>query len=461
MTALVIVIMLITISSKANAQLKLKEVFNKAKNKARQDVDEAVNKEISKVLEPKKKPDQPVEANHPSKDVSGNGRPAGSDLNDEDFVQNAVNRKKDPNYSRLKIAKNLMVDVKGIYPTGYQPKWRFITYNSDLDMDVENWIVPGSGLQHNSKSIAIGDYNGRAVLRFGAFITCDCYADIVIKDSFAVLTETPQTFKVTNFQKIVNEKATGEKCRGIGNVYTDGGWEGKITLSANENGDILMSLMVENYSTETKTNFYDPVTKGYPEKINPSSVSYRYLANNINIANEMSAEKANAIIAAEKETKQRQKDYEVKTKKQLDSIMKVIARKYPQIECRECFYSSSGGYINSTNVDEYYVYSGRYSGSHTEYDLNIKTVIQNKCNYDLTFVGIQQMHNDEQGYYLQEVTKSMPMHYNYSSDQGIMASAFTSILGMGSEFNIKVQDKYYISYASVGAVQWLKVIKSK
>lgn len=40
-----------------------------------------------------------------------------------------------------------------------------------------------------------------------------------------------------------------------------------------------------------------------------------------------------------------------------------------------------------------------------------------------------------------------------------MASVFSSLIGGGSEFNILVQDKYYPNYATVGAVQWLKVIK--
>ena len=236
------------------------------------------------------------------------------------------------------------------------------------------------------------------------------------------------------------------------NWHYAGGWAGKITLSANKNGDINMDLMLENYSAERKTRDGGST---------PSQVSMRYIAKNITVENEMSAEKANGIIAAEKEAKQRQKDYIAKTTKQADLLQKEIAKKYPQAECRSCFYSSRGSYISSRTVDEYYVRSGDYAGSRTDYDLNTKTVIKNKCSYKLMFIGIQQLYDKERGYYLVEVTKTMEAGYNYSADQGIMSSLFTSLIGGGSEFNFSVQDKYAVNYATVNAVQWLKVIKAK
>ncbi len=434
-------------------------------NKIKKKFEDKANNTTDDILNGKKKDTTtaPVKVNTAKDQVSdiiqneainSKERPKLSELHDEDFVQNSYVTAPSSSMTRYPIAKNLFVDLKGNYPNGYAPKWRFISYPSSMSVTVENWFYPNANVRHENYPFSIVAYNDKAVLRLHPFIGCECFADIVVKDSFAVINNSPQTFQITNFRKILNERSTGEPCTTMsGNYVYAGGLEGRLTLSANDNGDLLIDFMLENYSADHKDY------KGRISK--PSQVSLRYIAKGITVENEMSPEKAIGIIAAEKEAKQRQKDYEVKTKKQLDSVMKVIGRKYPQPECRDCFYSSSGGYISSTNVDEYYVYSGNYAGSHTEYDLNIKTIIRNKCNYDLTFVGIQQMHSDDQGYYLQEVTKTMPINYNYSSDQGIMASAFSSILGMGSEFNIKVQDKYYINYASVGAVQWLKVIKSK
>ena len=49
--------------------------------------------------------------------------------------------------------------------------------------------------------------------------------------------------------------------------------------------------------------------------------------------------------------------------------------------------------------------------------------------------------------------------YIYSSDQGAFASVFTTLIGGGSEFNFAVQERNVVKYASVGSVQWLKVVK--
>lgn len=153
------------------------------------------------------------------------------------------------------------------------------------------------------------------------------------------------------------------------------------------------------------------------------------------------------------------KDYNAKTTKQAEELQKAIATKYPQKECRDCFYSSRGAYVSSSTVDLYYANTGDFARSRTDYDLNITTSIKNTCNYPITFVGIQQLFDQQNGYYLKEVTRTMPAGYIYSSDQGAFTSVFTTLIGGGSEFNFAVQERYVVKYASVGSVQWLKVIK--
>ncbi len=443
-------------SNKANSQ----GFLDKIKKKAEDALNKKVDKKVDDVLDGKKK----TEGTSAPSDTSGNASNSKETANakstvkpkdkseqtvisENDFIQSTSFPEKDPNNTRLKIAKNLMLDIKGKYPAGYNPKWRFVSYKSSLDFDVENYVVKRSALGHDKREISIGDYKGKAVLRFGAFITCDCYAEIVIKDSINILTATPQTFKVTNFQKIVNEKVTGEKCRTGNNFYFEGGWEGKITLSADENGDIKMDLLIEVFKPENR----------FAE----AGVTYRYIANNITVENEMTAEKANGIIAAEQEAKQRQKDYITKTTKQADSLQKIIAQKYPQKDCRDCLSRNSNSNLKITPTKTAYTngYGDVFVESGTDWDINTKTEIKNKCNYDVTFIGIQQMYDAERGYYLTEVTKTMEKGYNYSSEQGAMASIFSSLIGGGSEFNIQVLDKYYPNYATVGAVQWLKVVK--
>lgn len=394
--------------------------------------------------------------------VSGSGKnpPQNSEL-DYSTLYQASARPPKPGYSRLPVARNLAIEVKGGYPRGYQPKWRFISYASPLKVKKDDWIYPSATVKSTEFKLSIGDYKGKAVLRIKMYILCECFADIEIGDSLAVITQTPQTFKVTNFQRILNDRATGEPCESTSDKNTLGGSEGLITLSANEAGDLVMSLTIETYTGDkTKRGKHNRETGQLEYRVVPSKLAYKYYAENITVDNEMSPEKAVGIVKAEQEAKQKQKEYMAKTTRQADSLEKLLEKKYPQ-QCRDCFYSSRGGYVSSTRVNDVYRngYGDTFVDSHNEYDLNLTTTIKNKCSHPITFVGIQQLYDDVNGYYLKEVTKTMDAGYHYSSDQGIMASVFTSIIGGGSEFNLMVQEKYAVNYASVGAVQWLKVVK--
>jgi hypothetical protein len=446
LTFLLSVSLFLTTSYKANSQ----GFLDKLKKKAEDALNKKVDKKVDDVLDGKKKSND-VTVSNTNEKGSSDGRPKLSELRESDFIQNDKNPEYDANNTRYRIAKNLLIDIAGKYPNGYVPKWRFINYNSPLNFTLENWLNPRANTSQGKKNIAIGDYNGKAVIRLDAFVLCHCFADIVTKDSVNVLTENPQTFEINNFRRILNDRSTGEPCMPANNPNYAGGWAGKITLSANRNGDITMDLMLENYSAEKKTR----------DAVKPSQVSIRYIAKGITVENEMSAEKATAIVVAEQEAKQRQKDYIAKTTKQADSLQKIIAKKYPQKDCRDCFTRNSNSSLKVTPTKTAYRdgYGDVYVESGTDWDINTKTEIKNKCGYSLTFIGLEQMYDEERGYYLIEVTKTMEKGYSYRSDQGAMESIFSSLVGGGSEFNIKVQDKYYPNYAIVGAVQWLKVVK--
>lgn len=427
----------------ASSQIKLLDKIKKKADQTKRKVENAIDNKVDDLL------------SAPEKELSGKSnekeKKTGekSIIKEGSFYQNSSFPEADPGNTRVSLAGNLAIDIQGKYPPGYKPKWRFITYSSNLDFLMENYITPRSAIGHDKRKIEFGNYNGKAVLRFGAFISCDCYAEIIINDKLNVLTEEKQTFKVTNFQKIVNERITGEPCKGMNNMYTDGGWEGVVTLSANRNGDIAMELVIENFRLASR--------------FSEAGVSYRYIAKDIIIENEMSAEKAVATVKAEQEAKQRQKEYIARMTKQGDSLQALIAKKYTQKNCIECFSRSSNSSLRVTPTKTIYSdgYGDLYAESGTDWDINTKTDIQNKCNYDLLFIGIQQLYEEGRGYYLVEVTKRMEKGYRYQSDQGAFATVFTSLVGMGSEFNFQVQDKYYPGGAMVGAVQWLKVIRSE
>ncbi len=459
--------LIFTFSENAKGQ----KLLDKLKKKK----DDIVNQKIDDILNGKKKDttSKPVTLNTTNDQVNSiiknesnnsNERPKLSEISDADFIQNTSNPPKNESDTRFRIAKNLVIDMTGKYPVGYLPKWRFINYTSSLSVEKENWFRPTSKIAYTKYPLSIGQYDDKAVVRLTPVPGCECFADIVVKNDFTVLNSQPQTFQITNFRKILNERSTGEACMNAYNNNRDlsGGYEGKITLSANDDGDITMDFMMEYYSEEWKERGkYNKAIQDYDWIIHPKQVSYRYSAKNITIENEMTTTKANDIVAKEKEAKQRLKDYIAKTTKQSDSLQKIIANKYPQKECRDCFVRNSNSSLKVTPTKTAYRdgYGDVYVESGTDWDINTKTEIKNKCGYDLTFIGLQQMHDTEKGYYLIEVTKTMEKGYNYSSEQGAMATVFTSLIGGGSEFNIIVQDKYYPNYATVGAVQWLKVIK--
>lgn len=367
-------------------------------------------------------------------------------VNRKDFFQSESFPKVNPQNTRYKITQNIAVDIKGKYPIGYEPRWQFFSYNGYLDFEVDNFIVKRPLSNAERKTISIGNYSGKTVVRFSAFIGADCVCDVEIKDTLNIISNTPQTFKLSNFRKIVNNNLTMDKCIGRSN-YTQGGWKGKITLSSNENADINMDIVLEN--------FQNKVSKA------TGSVSYRYNATGITVKNEMSAQNAIKLVEKERIEKEKRKNYVSKITKQADSIKVIIKEKFSQENVSKCFYSSSGTYIDTKYIDQYYVRSGAYAGTKTEWDLNVRSTIENRCDHDLEFIGIQQLFDKQKGYYLKLVTKVMPKGYGYQIDQSAMSNAFMSILGLqkGSEFNFKLQDDFYPKYARVGLIQWLKVVR--
>ena len=179
-------------------------------------------------------------------------------------------------FSRISIAGNMFIDVKKLNENTTPASWRFINYKAQLNFTKENLYYKNASTTTYNYSLGIGDYDGSAVIRMNLHATCECIANIDTKGNKVLIGVAPQTFRLINFRKILNGRATGEPCRSGSNITTKGGWDGKITFSANEKGDIRMNLLLENYSAEQVTY------KG----VKPSQISYRYTANNILMENE-------------------------------------------------------------------------------------------------------------------------------------------------------------------------------
>lgn len=213
----------------------------------------------------------------------------------------------------FKIANNLELDIAGNYPKGYEPKWQYLSTMDRLDFVLEQFVNKYSpATKKDTKNIFIGYYDGKAVVRFTQFVTCDCIADLDIKSGIARISTQQQTFRLVNFRKYMNGKASGEPCISSSNFYTQGGWKGYITLSGSPNGDLLMNLEFESY------NGTDRFTLG--------GMSFRWTAQNISIPNLMTPEKAKATIIAKenqrKESEARQIEYAREERKR-DSLFEI------------------------------------------------------------------------------------------------------------------------------------------
>ena len=163
-----IFLILLIINSFSPHLLEAQSIFQRAKDKLKHKTDSTINstvdKSINSIFSKKKSGEKAGTTKQES------GKPLRSELNESDFHQNNEIPTLQQGYSRLKIAGNLFIDVKGIYPEGYKPKWRCITYSSTINMTIEDWVAPGAAAAHNNTYIALGDIDGKAKFAFGAFI---------------------------------------------------------------------------------------------------------------------------------------------------------------------------------------------------------------------------------------------------------------------------------------------------
>ena len=125
------------------------------------------------------------------------GKRKGGIIKTSDLVQLPMTAPK-TGYSRIKLAGNLYIDIKGKYPEGFKPGWRFMDKMEELSFAVDDYVAPNSVQGRNSMRVGITDYKGKAIVQYSAFIGCDCMAEIDIKDSAAVIGEAKQTFRLIN-----------------------------------------------------------------------------------------------------------------------------------------------------------------------------------------------------------------------------------------------------------------------
>ncbi|MEL6557313.1 MAG: hypothetical protein AAFQ94_03965 [Bacteroidota bacterium] len=367
-------------------------------------------------------------------------------VNKKDFYQHDIIPEADPQGTRYYLTQNIAVDINGKYPFGYEPVWNGFSKRAIYNFGAKSHLKTRPLPQTERRSFQIGTFKGKSVIRFSAFADCDCYADIDVENPLNIITSDPQIFKLSNFRKIVNENVVQDRCTSSYDTI-NGGWKGKLRLSANAEADIKMDLVLENYGSAMDKSI--------------SNVAMSFSLRGMTISNEMSPLKAMETMAAERMEKERRKNYLANLNRHLDSIYNVIDRDFSPKDMSDCYYLSSGGYIDVNTVDYYYTRTGAYAGSRTDWDINVKYELKNNCSSSLQFLGIRQRQDSRGQYYLELVTKIMPGDYRYVIDRSLLANTFINLLGLQQrpELEITLQDKYYPNYAQLDKTQWIKIVE--
>lgn len=109
----------------------------------------------------------------------------------------------------------------------------------------------------------------------------------------------------------------------------------------------------------------------------------------------------------------------------------------------------------STIVDGHGSVVGEETG--LDLDINVSLQMKNKCNYELTFIGIMQLYDEQRGYYLKEVTRKLPANYEYSVRKGVTELFFDAIVGENTD--IYLRKEFDVKTAMVDKAQWIRVVK--
>ena len=330
-------------------------------------------------------------------------------VNKKDFNQHSDFTDAKNGWLRYQLTQNIAVDISGRYPFGYEPIWNGFSKPAIYNFDAKSHLTKRPLPVTVRKSFQVGTFKGKSVIRFSAYKDCDCYADIEVDQALNVITNEPQVFKLSNFRRIVNENVVQDRCTSSYDTI-NGGWKGKVRLSANAEADIKMDLILENYESSMSKSI--------------GNVAMSYSLRGFTISNEMSPLKAMETLAAEQMEKERKKNYLANLNRHLDSLYKVIDKDYSHKDLSGCYSSSSGSYIDVNTVDLYYTRSGIYAGSRTNWDINVAYELKNTCNNNLQFLGFRQRKDDRDQYYLELVTKIMPRGYRYVIDRSLLANTF-------------------------------------
>ncbi len=155
-----------------------------------------------------------------------------------------------PGFSRVSVVGNLFVDVRGTYPQGYGGKWIGVGAQTSVPVS-QTWYV-NRGEQRSTihqPIILASDSSGRA--QFGFMVRgVTCYGDITGVDGPVVITEAPQTFRLSNLHMLTPNWVAGCPITNTMNNFS-----GRVTLSADGAGDINIQSAVNVFNAQGAQQF--------------------------------------------------------------------------------------------------------------------------------------------------------------------------------------------------------------
>lgn len=415
-------------------------------------------KELGKEVVPPKKTKEIATKSIPPAETKTNElqRPQYSDLETEAFFQMPSKPNDDKTKTRVKFIGNILIDIEGKYPAGYAPNWDILKDYVSLQLISDNLTLPNSKPRTETFPIKLTENNGKPYILTGSY-GGECYGEILVKDDYSVISDTKQVYELANFKKVMNNRFSDEPCfRNTPQKYPFKDYAGRISFTSDENGDIVSDFLLEVNSEEIiLPRHYNKETRKTETNFKQlSQVIYKYRYSNVLFPNNMSAKKATEKENAEIEAKRKHADYIKTSQLQIANLMKVINRKYAGFDCKSCYFRNS-----QYGTETYRTKTLWSDGSvdyGTDYSINNTMILKNRCNQDLTFVGIRQMHSDEKGYYYEDVEKKWPANFYQESKEGLLMSIFTSMTGLDGD--IRLSDSYSIENARIGSIQWIKIV---
>ncbi|MFP5041895.1 hypothetical protein [Parasediminibacterium sp. JCM 36343] len=359
-------------------------------------------------------------------------RPLLSELKDEkDIIVTTV----EPNTTKVEIAKNLILYIKGKYPTGYKPNWKCVWSPDNIVFKAENNVVKRPIFNTDNLKANIAAIENKAIVFFDGGIS-----DIIIPNGVAIINEQPQTFKLDNFRNFKDGQPYRQK-----NPFFKGGWVGVITLSSKPNGDIIMSLKIDGYG--------DNRTKG-------RYLSYGWSVENYLLQNQTTPENAFADIKEKRDAKVRDSlnaiqmakeaeaeriAFEKQIKNSYQDVMKVQnAAQYSfNFSCLKIENESytTPGYSQSYQ-QEIIATNGNTLGYETKYRWKpgystIKEGYKNTCNNPIIIRGIKKLQS--------------PSGTIYYEDASIQLES-----GKMTDGILKIEDYYNKATSEIGSTHYYK-----